>query len=110
MQVYARDGGICTLCKSNKDITIDHIISVSNKGKSTFENLRLLCRSCNTKEGQKNRALDLMLEKRREYQRRFTERNPNYFTHKSREFRLRNKGYYRKINQTQHKLYMEAKI
>lgn len=52
--VITRDGDICTLCRETpvKHRTLDH---VNNKARDhRLENLALLCRSCNTSEG--NRA------------------------------------------------------
>jgi hypothetical protein len=52
--VYARDGGQCTFidargrrCGSRHQLELDHIVPVARGGKSTVENLRLLCRGHN---------------------------------------------------------------
>lgn len=60
--VIARDGRVCQLCggpvvtssgrrRRTKDIarqlTLDHIRSVSHGGENTVENLRVACRRCN---------------------------------------------------------------
>lgn len=108
-KVFERDQ-VCLLCNSNKDLTIDHIIPVAKGGKTTIENLRILCRACNTLEGQNGRYLDPKLEEKRNYMREWAKKNPGYFTKKSREFRANHKGYYREINQRQYRLYREAII
>ena len=45
--VFARDGRVCSLCGSTKDLEIDHILEVKNGGLPVLENLRVLCRRCN---------------------------------------------------------------
>lgn len=47
-----RDGNICPGCNTEiSDPTLDHIIPLSNGGDHLVDNLRLLCRSCNSKKG-----------------------------------------------------------
>jgi 5-methylcytosine-specific restriction endonuclease McrA len=46
-QVWRRDNSECSNCKSTYALVVDHIITQASGGPSTFENLRLLCRSCN---------------------------------------------------------------
>ena len=41
----------CACCGSTEDITIDHIIPLSKGGDDELNNLRLLCRSCNSRKG-----------------------------------------------------------
>ena len=43
----------CKICKSENDLTIDHIISVANGGSNELSNLQVLCRKCNSKKGVK---------------------------------------------------------
>jgi 5-methylcytosine-specific restriction enzyme A len=43
----------CNICKSEYDLTIDHIISVANGGSNELSNLQVLCRKCNSKKGVK---------------------------------------------------------
>lgn len=40
----------CVICNTSKDLTIDHIKPQIVKGGNNIDNLRLLCRSCNSKE------------------------------------------------------------
>jgi len=50
--IYARDGHRCKMCgRYTDDLEIDHIIPISKGGKSTYDNLQTLCRSCNKKKG-----------------------------------------------------------
>jgi hypothetical protein len=46
-EVYLRDEGKCVLCGSTHNLNYDHIIPYSLGGKSTLENIRLLCFNCN---------------------------------------------------------------
>lgn len=45
--VFVRDNGRCMWCHGSANIEYDHKIPVSAGGKSVFENVQLLCRSCN---------------------------------------------------------------
>lgn len=52
--VYERDGYKCRHCgKSDltENLEIDHIKPISKGGKSTYDNLQTLCRSCNKNKG-----------------------------------------------------------
>lgn len=51
--VYVRDGGVCQQCGTNKNLTMDHITPWSLGGPDTVENLRVLCRPCNSRKGAK---------------------------------------------------------
>jgi 5-methylcytosine-specific restriction endonuclease McrA len=46
-QIWQRDQGKCTHCGSEHALQIDHIQPFATGGRTTEENLRLLCRSCN---------------------------------------------------------------
>ena len=48
--VWRRDKGRCVYCGSGKELQLDHIIPFSKGGATTFENLQILCRSCNLKK------------------------------------------------------------
>lgn len=52
-RVYARDGWRCLWCGSTQDLTLDHIWPWSLGGEDTEDNLRTLCRSCNSSKGAK---------------------------------------------------------
>ena len=41
----------CVLCGMNEDLTIDHIIPVSKGGSDEESNLQLMCKSCNSRKG-----------------------------------------------------------
>lgn len=49
--VYARDGHACVECEAVDDLSLDHIIPWSKGGSDAPENLRTLCRSCNSSKG-----------------------------------------------------------
>lgn len=51
LAVYERDGFQCLECGAKDDLTLDHIHPFSLGGEDTYENLRTLCRSCNSKKG-----------------------------------------------------------
>jgi 5-methylcytosine-specific restriction protein A len=41
----------CTICDSTVDLTADHIVPLSQGGTNTMSNIRVLCRSCNSRKG-----------------------------------------------------------
>lgn len=43
----------CVSCKSTMNLSVDHIIPVSLGGGDEMSNLQILCRSCNSKKGNK---------------------------------------------------------
>lgn len=49
--VFDRDGRYCAECGSTEDLTLDHIYPWSRGGQDVAENLRVLCRSCNSSKG-----------------------------------------------------------
>jgi hypothetical protein len=49
--VLVRDGHVCQWCNSAEDLTLDHIEPWSKGGADTEENLRVLCRPCNSRRG-----------------------------------------------------------
>jgi len=108
-EVFERDE-ICVLCKSDKELTIDHIISAKMGGKSILSNLRVLCRSCNSKNNQRTLKNDPKNIRNREKLKTFRERNPDYFKNKYKEFIARNPGYMTKYGEEYLKHYLEAKI
>jgi hypothetical protein len=46
-EVWRRDQGKCTRCKSAFKLEFDHIIPVSKGGSNTSRNIQLLCETCN---------------------------------------------------------------
>lgn len=52
-QVMERDGFACAECGATDDLAIDHIHPYSRGGPETLDNLRVLCRSCNSRKGAK---------------------------------------------------------
>lgn len=53
LEVFARDDYRCVTCGTREDLTVDHIHPVSKGGTNDMENLRTLCRSCNSRKGAK---------------------------------------------------------
>lgn len=51
LMMIEKDGLKCKTCFSIDNITIDHIIPLSKGGTDALENLQLLCRSCNSRKG-----------------------------------------------------------
>lgn len=49
--IYDRDGHQCVECESTDDLSLDHIWPWSKGGQDTFDNLRTLCRPCNSRKG-----------------------------------------------------------
>jgi hypothetical protein len=48
-RILVRDGHRCRKCSATEDLTIDHIKHWSRGGSNADDNLRVLCRSCNSK-------------------------------------------------------------
>lgn len=48
--VFRRDGRRCD-CGSTEDLTLDHITPFSHGGAHSTANLRVMCRSCNSRRG-----------------------------------------------------------
>jgi 5-methylcytosine-specific restriction endonuclease McrA len=49
--IWKRDHGQCRICGSDKRLELDHIKPFARGGKTTEDNLRLLCRNCNQRAG-----------------------------------------------------------
>ena len=47
-QLIERDGKYCAHCGRTDDLTVDHIIPISNNGDDELDNLQILCRACNS--------------------------------------------------------------
>jgi len=41
----------CSICKTTKDLTVDHIVPLSAGGSTVISNLQVLCRKCNSSKG-----------------------------------------------------------
>ena len=44
-------GGKCAICGAKMNLEIDHIIPVSKGGRENESNMQVLCRSCNSRKG-----------------------------------------------------------
>jgi hypothetical protein len=49
--IFERDGYQCVRCGSRRDLTVDHVVPVSRGGLNAPDNLRTLCRRCNSSKG-----------------------------------------------------------
>lgn len=49
--VFDRDNGQCRRCGSRSYLELDHIIPLSKGGATSYDNLQVLCRSCNGHKG-----------------------------------------------------------
>lgn len=59
-EIYERDGRICHLCSKPVDrqqATMDHVIPVTKGGPHTRANVKLAHRGCNTRKGNRERAM-----------------------------------------------------
>ena len=43
----------CSICKSTKDLTADHIQPLADGGLSVWSNVQVLCRRCNSRKSDK---------------------------------------------------------
>jgi len=59
-QVWRRDKGRCSNCRSTFALEIDHVLPKAAGGPSTLENTRLLCRACNQRAAIKYFGLSKM--------------------------------------------------
>lgn len=50
-RVYERDHCRCVTCGATDHLSLDHIIPWSLGGEDTMENLQTMCRSCNSRKG-----------------------------------------------------------
>ncbi len=50
-KIFDRDGKVCKHCGSTENLSMDHIIPVSKGGEDSLENLQVLCKSCNSRKG-----------------------------------------------------------
>lgn len=65
LRVLARDGYVCFYCghegQDGNNLTIDHIIPVSKSPELAIDesNMRIACKSCNSKKGSRNERVFL---------------------------------------------------
>jgi len=71
--VFDRDGGACTLrfedgriCRSRWKVEFDHVVPVAKGGRSTIENVRMLCRAHNQGAAESEFGLEHVERKKRE--------------------------------------------
>lgn len=50
-KIAARDGAQCAHCGEEDNLSIDHIRPISKGGSDDLDNLQILCRSCNSRKG-----------------------------------------------------------
>ena len=51
LATFKRDGFQCAECSSTEDLSIDHVVPERHGGTLELENLRVLCKSCNSRKG-----------------------------------------------------------
>lgn len=56
LALIERDGYTCAECGAFENLTIDHVTPVSKGGSDELDNLRFLCRGCNSKKGDRTGA------------------------------------------------------
>ena len=49
--VFKRDSYECQYCGTKNELTLDHVLPRSRKGRSSWTNLVTACKSCNTRKG-----------------------------------------------------------
>lgn len=49
-ELLERDGHRCQECAATNDLTIDHIMPITKGGTDELDNLRILCRPCNSRK------------------------------------------------------------
>jgi 5-methylcytosine-specific restriction endonuclease McrA len=79
-KVFERDKNKCVLCGSIDQLCIDHIVPVLKDGKSTLENMRVLCLSCNSAGGKIPKTKLAVLSKIRHYQKIWRAQNPGRYS------------------------------
>ena len=57
--IYRQQQGRCAACEEAKRLTVDHIIPITKGGSNHLKNIQLLCRSCNSRKGNKH-SVDFM--------------------------------------------------
>jgi 5-methylcytosine-specific restriction endonuclease McrA len=50
-EVMRRSGGRCYYCRKKRNLTIDHVVAISNGGSNGKENLVAACVHCNSSKG-----------------------------------------------------------
>lgn len=49
--VFKRDSYCCQYCGTTKNLTLDHVLPRSRKGRSSWTNLVTACKNCNARKG-----------------------------------------------------------
>lgn len=49
--VFANDNYRCVECRSPNELTVDHIVPISEGGSDDLSNLQTMCRPCNSSKG-----------------------------------------------------------
>jgi len=52
-KVISKRGGMCDECGADKNLSVDHIRPLSKGGTNELNNLRVLCRRCNSRKKDK---------------------------------------------------------
>jgi len=64
-EVTVRANGFCEYCRADSDFSdssfdVEHIVPISQNGKTEFENLALSCHGCNLYKSNKTEAFDIV--------------------------------------------------
>lgn len=77
--ILARDNYVCQYCgKTEKDMTVDHVIPKKMNGASDWANLVCSCKACNTRKGGRSLKEANMKLQRKPFKPRFV--LPNHYT------------------------------
>jgi 5-methylcytosine-specific restriction endonuclease McrA len=49
--IFKRDGHSCVYCGRHEELTLDHVMPKSRRGRTSWDNLVTACKRCNAKKG-----------------------------------------------------------
>lgn len=57
MKILTKQGGTCASCPKKTELTVDHILPISEGGNSSEENLQVLCWTCHSKKNRERYSI-----------------------------------------------------